>query len=80
MLLTEGRPPPMMLLDDVTSELDPDRRARLCERLVAGGGQAIITATEPSQLPQACPRRELPLREGRVIAAVGGGPAEAEAA
>jgi len=69
-LLAEGRPPPMMLLDDVTSELDPERRGLLCERLVAGGGQALITATESAQLPASCPRRELALREGRLIAGV----------
>jgi DNA replication and repair protein RecF len=71
-LVDEGRPPPLMLLDDVTSELDPDRRTHLCDRLVAGGGQALITATEPGQLPAECPREELGMREGRVIAAAGG--------
>ena len=77
-LIEEGRPPPLMLLDDVTSELDPDRRTHLCDRLVAGGGQALITATEPGQLPAECPREELGMREGRVIAAAGdaGGRAE----
>jgi DNA replication and repair protein RecF len=68
LLISEGRPPPLMLLDDVTSELDPDRRRMLCERLLTGGGQALITATEASQLPAECPRRELGLREGRVLA------------
>ena len=72
LLVSEGRPPPLMLLDDVTSELDPERRALLCERLVAGGGQALITATEASQLPAECPRRELAMREGRALAAAEG--------
>ncbi len=67
----------MMLLDDVTSELDPDRRAALCERLVAGGGQALITATEASQLPAECPRRELGMREGTILAEADPGQAEA---
>ena len=62
-LLDAGRPPPLMLLDDVMSELDPERRARLCERLAEGGGQALITATEPRQLPAACARIELAMRE-----------------
>ena len=34
-LLAERSEPPLMLLDDVTSELDPERRELLCERLVA---------------------------------------------
>ena len=76
-LLAEGRPPPLMLLDDVTSELDRERRRMLCERLVAGGGQALITATEPDQLPPECPRTELGMREGRVITPVADTGAEA---
>ena len=71
LLIGEGRPPPLMLLDDVGSELDPGRRALLCERLRAGGGQALITATEPGQLPAECPRRELAMRAGAVIAEAG---------
>jgi DNA replication and repair protein RecF len=76
-LLAEGRPPPLMLLDDVTSELDLERRGLLCERLVAGGGQALITATEPGQLPAECPRVELSMREGRTITSVAAEAAEA---
>ena len=41
---------PLMLLDDVMSELDPERRERLAE-LLGAGGQALITATEPSHVP-----------------------------
>jgi DNA replication and repair protein RecF len=41
---------PMMLLDDVMSELDPDRRERLVERL-AVGGQAVISAAAEDSLP-----------------------------
>ena len=69
-LLAARRVPPLMLLDDVTSELDPERRGLLCERLGAGGGQALITATEPAQLPGACPREEIGMRAGRAIASV----------
>lgn len=76
-LIEAGRPAPMMLLDDVTSELDPERRARLCERLLAGEGQALITATESSQLPAECPRAELAMREGSVIATAPGSDAAA---
>jgi recombinational DNA repair ATPase RecF len=41
---------PLLLLDDVLSELDPDRRRVLAERVV-GTGQTLITATEASSLP-----------------------------
>ena len=45
---------PILLLDDVASELDGGRRERLVELLAgdeAGGGQSIVTATDPGQLP-----------------------------
>ena len=41
---------PLLLLDDVLSELDPERRRVLAER-VLGAGQTLITATEASSLP-----------------------------
>jgi DNA replication and repair protein RecF len=46
-----GRPP-LMLLDDVMSELDASRRERLVE-LVRSGGQAVVAATEPEHVPGA---------------------------
>jgi DNA replication and repair protein RecF len=50
-LLTERGPaPPLLLLDDVLSELDERRRKALAERL-AGTGQAFVTATGASALP-----------------------------
>jgi DNA replication and repair protein RecF len=42
--------PPLLLLDDVLSELDPARRRILAER-VAGRGQTLVTATDPAMLP-----------------------------
>ena len=42
--------PPLLLLDDVLSELDPARRRILAAR-VATAGQALITATDPAMLP-----------------------------
>ena len=39
-----------MLLDDVMSELDAERRELLAE-LLRAGGQAVITATEPEHVP-----------------------------
>ena len=71
-LLAERAEPPLMLLDDVTSELDPERRALLCERLAAGAGQALVTATESSHLPASCERLELAVRGGAAIRGVGG--------
>jgi DNA replication and repair protein RecF len=41
---------PLLLLDDVLSELDPSRRRILAAR-VAQAGQALITATDPAMLP-----------------------------
>ncbi len=43
---------PLMLLDDVMSELDPDRRALLAGML-AGEGQSIITTTDLAHVPGA---------------------------
>ena len=44
-----GRPP-LMLLDDVMSELDSERRELLAD-LLRSGGQAIVTATEADHVP-----------------------------
>jgi DNA replication and repair protein RecF len=41
---------PLLLLDDVLSELDPSRRRVLAEH-VQGAGQTLITATQASSLP-----------------------------
>jgi DNA replication and repair protein RecF len=50
-LLTERGPaPPLLLLDDVLSELDERRRRAFAERL-SGRGQTLITATGASALP-----------------------------
>jgi DNA replication and repair protein RecF len=41
--------PPVLLLDDVFSDLDRGRRSRLVERALALGGQVFLTCTEPEQ-------------------------------
>jgi DNA replication and repair protein RecF len=51
-LLEARQVSPLLLLDDVMSELDPGRRERLVERL-AVGGQALITAAAEDSLPAA---------------------------
>jgi DNA replication and repair protein RecF len=50
LLAARGPVGPLLLLDDVLSELDPDRRAALAERIGASG-QALVTATSRSALP-----------------------------
>jgi DNA replication and repair protein RecF len=50
--LLERERPSLMLLDDVMSELDATRRARLAD-LVRDGGQAVITTTEAEHVPGA---------------------------
>ncbi len=49
-LRASGRPLPLLLLDDVMSELDPERRERLVER-IGSGGQALITAAAEESVP-----------------------------
>jgi DNA replication and repair protein RecF len=49
-LRTARRVIPLLLLDDVMSELDPGRRERLVQRL-DDGGQALITAADEESLP-----------------------------
>jgi DNA replication and repair protein RecF len=49
-LLNARRVTPLLLLDDVMSELDPGRRDLLVARLAAGG-QTLITAADEESLP-----------------------------
>ena len=49
-LLEARRVVPLLLLDDVMSELDPERRERLVARL-GGSGQALVTAADEDSLP-----------------------------
>jgi DNA replication and repair protein RecF len=60
--------PPLLLLDDVLSELDPARRRILADR-VARVGQALITATDAAMLP-AEPQQLLEVTPGTVRASV----------
>ena len=56
--------PPLLLLDDVLSELDPERRRTLAAR-VGSIGQALVTATDAAMLP-AEPDQLLGVSPGRV--------------
>jgi DNA replication and repair protein RecF len=59
--------PPLLLLDDVLSELDPGRRRILAAR-VRSAGQALVTATDSAMLP-AAPDQLLEVTPGTVLEA-----------
>jgi DNA replication and repair protein RecF len=59
--------PPLLLLDDVLSELDPERRRILANR-VRAAGQALVTATDAAMLP-ADPDQLLEVSPGSVLEA-----------
>jgi DNA replication and repair protein RecF len=66
-LLDERRDePPLLLLDDVLSELDPARRRVLAEQ-IQGRGQALVTATTADALPVE-PAQLLEVSPGQVVA------------
>jgi DNA replication and repair protein RecF len=69
-LAAERGSPPLLLLDDVMSELDATRRARLVEVLRAGG-QSVVTATELGHVPGADEPgvERVAIAEGRVLQA-----------
>ena len=50
-LAAERGAAPLMLLDDVTSELDTLRRERLVDLLREGGGQSVIATTDLAHVP-----------------------------
>jgi DNA replication and repair protein RecF len=67
--LTESRgAPPLLLLDDVMSELDAGRRSRLVE-LLRTAGQSVITTTDLAHVPGADEPgvRRLAIAEGAVL-------------
>jgi DNA replication and repair protein RecF len=83
-LIEARRPAPIMLLDDVMSELDPERRELLVASL-ADAGQALLSATEPGHVPAAPGLRAIAVRDGRTTALAPGAetaspPGDAEAA
>jgi DNA replication and repair protein RecF len=67
--------PPLLLLDDVMSELDRQRRRALVDLLRSGSGQSVITATDLDQVPGAEDPgvTRLAVSEGRVLAEASGG-------
>ena len=72
-LAAERGAPPLLLLDDVMSELDAPRRARLVDVLRASG-QTVVTATELAHVPGADEPDvvRVAIAEGRVLQAADG--------
>jgi len=66
-LIAEKRPAPLLLLDDVLSELDPARREILANR-VGGRGQTVITTTSRQALPVE-PAQVVEVTPGRAVVA-----------
>ncbi len=57
-----GSTAPLMLLDDVMSELDGERRQRLVDRLLEGG-QSVVTAAESDLVPDSDEFAEIRIRD-----------------
>jgi DNA replication and repair protein RecF len=62
---------PVLLLDDVSSELDAERNARLFELLHGFSGQVLITTTEARHVRTPGAARELRVEAGRVTVVQG---------
>ena len=58
------REEPIVLLDDVLSEMDGDRRTRVLEK-ISGYGQSLITTTDPDQVREFFGNRTTYLRVGQ---------------
>jgi DNA replication and repair protein RecF len=59
--------PPILLLDDVSSELDPDRNAFLFEHLANLAGQCFITTTHGGHVLLRRDRADYRIEAGRII-------------
>jgi DNA replication and repair protein RecF len=64
-LIGAGSPAPLMLLDDVMSELDPAHRELLATRL-GGAGQTLISAADEDALPSTTAQRLVRMPAGAV--------------
>jgi DNA replication and repair protein RecF len=73
-LAAERGAPPLMLLDDVMSELDSGRRERLVDVLRAGG-QSVITTTDLSHVPGSddASVERVAIADGRILQATAAG-------
>jgi ABC-type polar amino acid transport system ATPase subunit len=60
--------PPVLLLDEPTASLDPDRRADLVRtvRTLVSGGRTVVAATHDADFVRGCADRVLRLEGGRI--------------
>jgi DNA replication and repair protein RecF len=58
--------PPILLLDDVSSELDPARNAYLFEHLACAAGQCFITTTHEGHVLLTGDRADYRIRNGQI--------------
>jgi energy-coupling factor transporter ATP-binding protein EcfA2 len=65
--------PRLLLMDEPTASLDPDRRADLARtiRALVTSGRTIIAATHDADFVRACADRVLLLEQGRIAPASG---------
>ena len=68
MLTERQHEAPLLLLDDVLSELDVGRRARLLERI--RGVQTLLTCTDLSDLTGASPQAVLRVHNGEILSEI----------
>jgi len=68
LLRTDHGITPVLLLDDVSSELDPRRNARLFDFLASFDGQVFITTTDLVFLPIEAERQVFQVEAGRITA------------
>ncbi|HWP58235.1 MAG TPA: ATP-binding cassette domain-containing protein [Candidatus Acidoferrales bacterium] len=61
--------PPLLLLDEPTAALDPDRRAELRDllRSLSGNDRTVVTATHDEEFAQSCATRVLRVSGGKVF-------------
>jgi ABC-type polar amino acid transport system ATPase subunit len=61
--------PPVLLLDEPTASLDPERRAELARtvRMLVSGGRTVLAATHDGEFVRGCADRVLLLEAGRIL-------------
>lgn len=62
--------PPVLLLDDLSSELDAERNAAMMHHLDALGGQVFLTTTDARYIQLATAHRVCTIASGQLVAAV----------